>query len=189
MKRTQRNLFVIMTVMALIYVVVIRLPLQLQLWLALGAVGVATILIVWGRDFFIGRFLSARRRWPQAIKRFERFEKCLLVSRWSRLAVVFYLSIYSFDGVAVMRNNIAHCLMNLRDFDNAQRWLREALRRDPQYALAYVNLGTIAALQGKRDQAEREMRKAVQLGFNPLGAQRILRKALEQANASGEHLQ
>jgi tetratricopeptide (TPR) repeat protein len=126
--------------------------------------------------------LTKRRRWEQAIERYERFEKKLLRARWSQLTVVLYLGIYSLDGVAIARNNIGQALMNAGDLDGAVRWLRSALQRDPLYAVPYVNLSVIAAMRKDETTARREMTRAVQLGFNPNSAQRILRRALAAAN-------
>ena len=130
----------------------------------------------------VGRYYSSRRDWAKALVRYQRFEKRLLKSRWRPLLVPLYLSIYTFDGVAVVRNNIGQTLMNQRELDDAERWLLSALQRDPLYPLPYLNLGVIAAMRQQQDLAEREMRKAVHLGYSPTGAQQLLRRALAAAN-------
>jgi hypothetical protein len=56
------------------------------------------------------------------------------------------------------------------------------LQRDPLYPLPYLNLGVIAAMRDQPELAEREMRKAVQLGYSPTGAQKLLRSVLAAAN-------
>ena len=188
MKRTQRNLFIIMTVMVGIYLVLVRLPPRITLWIAGALVAFGLALVVWGRDFFVARRLTKQRRWSEAVQRYEKFEKKLLAAPWPQLTVVLYLSFYTFDGVAVTRNNIAQCLMNAGDLDGAERQLRSALLRDPLYPVAYVNLGVVAGLRGDKKIAEREMLKAVHLGYNPAGAQRILRRALAQANETIDRL-
>ena len=72
--------------------------------------------------------------------------------------------------------------MNQRELDDAERWLRSALQRDPLYPLPYLNLGVIAVMRQRKDLAESEMRKAVHLGYSPTGAQQLLRRALAAAN-------
>ena len=52
----------------------------------------------------------------------------------------------------------------------------------PEYAVPYVNLAVVAATRRDEAGARREMSKAVQLGYSPAGAQRILRRALDRAN-------
>jgi tetratricopeptide (TPR) repeat protein len=179
LKRTQRNLFIIMTVMVGIYLILIRLPPQISLGIAGGIIAFALALFLWGRDFFIARHHTKRRQWSEAAKRYELFEKKLLASPWPWLTVPLYLGIYTFDGVAIARNNIAQSLINAEDLDGAERWLRAALLRDPLYPVPYINLGVIAAMRRDKQTAEREMLKALRLGYNPAEAQRLLRRALE----------
>ena len=183
MKRTQRNLSIIITAIALAYLVLIRLP----LWFALGAAALLVVtgivLAILGRDFMIGRYRASRRDWQQALTRYQRFEKKLIKSRLGVLLAPLYLSIYSFDGVAVVRNNIGQALMNLKELDQAEASLRSALQRDPLYPLPYLNLGFIAAMRHQPELAEREMRRAVQLGYSPTIAEKLLRSALAEANA------
>lgn len=185
MKRPQRYLFIIMTVMVAIYLLLTRLPAAaaLALLVVLAIYGLA--LVIWGRDLLLGRRHSSRREWRKAIERYERFEKKLLKFAWPKLTVALYLGIYSLDGVAIARNGIAHSLLNAGDLDQAVPWLRSALQRDPYYAVPYVNLAVIAAKRGDEQTAMREMTKAVQLGFNPQNAQRILRKVLENPTDPG----
>jgi tetratricopeptide (TPR) repeat protein len=182
MKRTQRNLFIIMAAMVAFYSIVTRLPWQAALAVAGAALIAFFALVIWGRDYFVARRHARRREWPQAVERYQRFERKLLAAPWRRATVVLYLGIYTFDGVAIARNNIGQVYMNAEDLDQAVRWLRSALQRDPQYAAPYVNLAVIAAMRRDEANARREMSRAVQLGYSPAGAERILRRALARAN-------
>lgn len=181
MKRTQRNLFIIMAAMVAFYSIVTRLPWQAALAAAGAVLVVFIVMVIWARDFFIGRRHARRREWAKAVERHQRFEQKLLKARWRRATVVLYLGIYTFDGVAIARNNIGQALMNAGELDKAVAWLRSALLRDPLYAVPYVNLSVIAAMRGDESAARREMSKAVHLGYSPAGAQRILRRALAKA--------
>ncbi len=183
-KRPQRNLFIIMSVMMALYLIVTRLPFAIVVWMLGGCLLGVVALCIWGRDVFIGRHHTRRRKWEQAAERYRTFEAKLLTARWHRLAIVLYLSIYTFDGVAIARNNVAQSLINLGDLDGAEQWLRRAIQRDPLYALPYLNLGVVAAERGDTNRAAREIGKAVQLGFNPQDAQRLLRRLLAKHNAS-----
>jgi tetratricopeptide (TPR) repeat protein len=182
MKRPQRNLLIILSALAVAWLVLLRLPFTLALWLAVALVVFGFGLVVYGRDFMIGRYRTGKREWRKAIDSYSRFERKLLASRLSVALVPVYLSLYSFDGVAIARNNIAQSLMNLNELDEAVRWLRSALQHDPLYAVPYTNLGTIAALRGDSATAQLEFRRAVELGFSPAGAQALLRRALAKAN-------
>jgi tetratricopeptide (TPR) repeat protein len=177
-KRPQRNLFVIMSVMMAVYLIVIRLPFEIVTWmLAACLVGFAA-LSIWGRDFLIGGRCSRQRRWQEAAERYKKFEAKLLAAPWRNLAIVLYFGIYTFDGVAIARNHVGQSLINLGDLDGAEQWLRRAMQRDPLYALPYLNLGVVAALRGDQQRATRQIGKAVQLGFNADDAQRLLRRLL-----------
>ncbi|MGH8177817.1 MAG: tetratricopeptide repeat protein [Steroidobacter sp.] len=182
MKRTQRNLFIIMAAMVAFYSIVTRLPWQAALSVAAAVLVAFIAMAIWGRDYFIGRRHTRRRDWARAVESYQRFEKKLLSAPWHRATVVLYLGIYSFDGVAITRNNIAQSLMNAGELDRAVAWLRSALLRDPLYAAPYVNLSVIAAMRRDEATARREMQKAVHLGFSPAAAQRILRLALEKGS-------
>jgi tetratricopeptide (TPR) repeat protein len=109
----------------------------------------------------------------------------LLAGSWRRATVLVYLSIYTFDAIAIVRNEIAQSLMNLDEFEVAERWLKEALDRDLQFAPAYVNLGAIAAIRRDAVTARKQISRAVHLGYSPEGAQQVLRRALARGNAAG----
>ncbi len=185
MKRPQRYLFTIMTVLVAVYLFLTRLPGIASLVL-LGALVLFVIgAVIWGRDLLIARRHSKKKNYQKAQERYERFEKKALRARWSRAAVVLYPNIYSFDGVAVTRNYIAQDLVKQKDFDRAVVWLRAALQHDPLYPVPYVNLSVIAASRGDSNTAKREMTKAVQLGFDPAAANRLLQRALNERENSG----
>jgi tetratricopeptide (TPR) repeat protein len=180
MKRTQRNLFIIMAAMVAFYSVVSRLPGMAALAVlavALIAIGVLAIL---AREYFASKRLIRRRQWQAAIEKLKKLEQKLQRASWQRASSVLYLNVYTFDGVALIRNQIAQCFMNLEDHDQAVRWLRSALLRDPHFAIPYVNLALIAAQRKDEATARREMSRAVQLGFNPARASNLLRRALEE---------
>src|SRR5690606_33489776 len=97
-KRPQRYLFIIMTVMVAVYLLLTRLPGEAGLALLAALVLFALVVCIWGRDWFIARHHTKRRRWAQAVERYERFEKKMLKARWPKLTVILYLGIYSLDG-------------------------------------------------------------------------------------------
>ena len=190
MKRPQRNLSVILSALAVLWLVGLRLPPIASLWLAVALFVFGFGLVLYARDFLIGRYRTSKLDWRKAIESYSRFEKKLLASRWSGVLIPIHLSLYTFDGVAIARNNIAQSFMNLKELDEAVRWLRSALQRDPLYAIPYVNLGTIAALRDDEQTAKLEFRRAVELGFSPARAQALLRRALAKANtAAGKKLE
>ena len=188
MKRPQRNLFIIMSLMVMIYLLATRLPGIVVLYLGAIVLALTLVFMLWSRDFLIGRYRSRQRRWQEAAERYQKFEAKLLEVRWTQWVAVLFLSLYTFDGVAICRNNIAQSLMNLRELDTAEQWLRRALQRDPLYALPYLNLGVVAALRGDKERAVREFGRAVQLGYSPEGAQRLFRQVAARINENAGKL-
>lgn len=183
MKRTQRNLFLIMTAMVVLYLLLTRLPPPIALGLLGALFGVALLLGLLSLDYFIARRHEKRRRWRQAIARYEKFENKLVKGRWRQVTVLLYFGIYTFDALAIVRNRLAECLIGLEDFDAAEPWLRAALERDLDNPAPYVNLAVIAALHRDRATAHRQMSRAVHLGFSPQTAQQILHRANARADA------
>jgi tetratricopeptide (TPR) repeat protein len=181
MKRPQRHLLAILSALAVLWIVLIRLPPLISLWLIVAAVVFGFGLAMFARDYLAGRWNFRRRDWRKALVRFETFEKKVRETRLGFVLIPIYTSIYSFDGVAIARNNIAQCLVKLDALDDAERWLRSSLQRDPFYPVPYTNLGTIAALRGDTAGAQLAFRRAVELGFSPAAARELLRRALAQA--------
>ena len=72
MKRPQRNLFVILSALAVLWLVLIRVPALAALWLLVALFVFWLGLSLYARDLFIGRYRSNRRRWREAIESYER---------------------------------------------------------------------------------------------------------------------
>lgn len=184
MKRPQRNLTIIMSVLVAVYLLLTRLPLRA----AFALLGVMLLFLLgaafFGRDLLIARWHSRRKKFDKALQRYERFERALKRSSWNAWAIVLFPNIYSFDGIAVARNHVAQELIKMKDIDRAVVWLRAALQHDPLYPVPYVNLAVVCAMRADAVNAKREMTKAVQLGFNPISAQRILQRALAKQRDS-----
>src|SRR5262249_3936005 len=123
-----------------------------KLWALLGLALVFAVVVILGRETLVGRYHIRQREWRAAIAHLLRFERSLLSGPLPRARTLLYMSIYTLDGVAVVRNNLGFCHLNLRDFDEAERWLNRALERDSGYALPHVNLGVLASMRGDRDE-------------------------------------
>jgi tetratricopeptide (TPR) repeat protein len=186
MKRPQRNLLIILSALAVFWLMLLRLPPMITLWLAVAMLVFGFGLLLYARDFLVGRYRTGKQEWRQAIDSYARFEKKLASSRMSVILLPIYLSIYTFDGVAIARNNMAQSLVQLNELDEALRLFRSALQRDPMFAAPYTGLGTIAALRGDAATAQLEFRRAVELGFNPMRAQELLRRALAKASKASD---
>src|SRR5262245_37061183 len=162
MKRTHRNLLLIAIVCGAILLAPRWLPPRMGIWVFGAIAVVAALLVFFGRNFLVARYHMRKRAFSDALPLFRRFEQQLTANPLRVLLTPLYFGIYTFNGIALTRNNIGVCLMNQGELDEAEHVLRTALALDPQYAIAFVNLGVIAGLRGDAVEAERHMRKAVE---------------------------
>lgn len=183
LKRPQRYLLMILSSLAVAWTVLRLLPLKVALWFALAPVAIVLVLVLWARHQFAGRWHARRRHWDKAVASYQRYEKMLLINRFSGWLAPLHLGVHTLDGVARTRNSIAEALMQMRKADEAEGWLRASLQRDPLYAVPYTNLGAIAAWRGQDAMARRHFQKAVDLGFSPVVAEQLYQRARQKARA------
>lgn len=188
MKRPQQILLMLLSSAAVAWLVLRLMPPVVALGVGAAFILMTLVLMIWARQLLIGRYRSRRRQWQKAIESYQRFEKMLLTNRYSSLLMPLYLGIYTLDGVAITRNHIAGALMHLEKLEDAEGWLRSALQRDPLYAIAYVNLGLIAAIRKEESAARRYFSRAVELGYSLANAQQLLARALARGKAVLEDL-
>jgi tetratricopeptide (TPR) repeat protein len=178
LKRPQRNLLMILSSIAVIWLLLRLLSWKVALGVAAALFVLALILMVVARHFLLGRYRSSRRKWEGAIASYRRFEQMLLTRKFGSIVSPLFLGVYTLDAVAVTRNHIGHALIQQRKLDEAEGWLRSALQRDPLYPVPYIELGTIAALRGQASFARQQFKKAVELGYSPARAQELLARLL-----------
>jgi tetratricopeptide (TPR) repeat protein len=117
------------------------------------------------RDYFAGRRLLMQGQAQEAIPLLEAFlEK---VRRRPALRHLVWLgwAIHTPSIEAMTLNNLGSAAMVLGDMERSEAWLREALRADPRYGIAYGNLSLLAAHRGDAEEAERLMAEARRLGM------------------------
>ncbi len=178
LKRPQRNLLMILSSIAVIWLLLRLLPWKVALGVGAALLALTLIVMAIAWRFLLGRLHARKRRWDRAIESYQRFEKMLLTRRIGGFVSPLFLGIYTLDGVAVTRGHIGYALIQQRKVDEAEGWLRSSLQRDPLYPVPYVYLGTIAALRGQANFAREHIRKAVELGYSPARAQQTLAKML-----------
>jgi tetratricopeptide (TPR) repeat protein len=184
MKRVQRIAAGYLIIGVAVFAVLTALPARTQPWIVAAIVTAFAAIVFWSRDFLVARYYMRRREWRKAIALFAAFENVLLTRPLPRLRTLLYSGFYTFDGVALTRNNIGVAHMNLSELDEAERWLRRALERDANYAVACVNLGAVALLRRDDAEARRNFERAVSLGFSSTGAQLVARRILARANVA-----
>jgi tetratricopeptide (TPR) repeat protein len=164
-------------------------PLVIERWSYAGPILVAVTVVlvfglIYGRHFFLARFLGSKKLWHEAIAHYETFESRAKKLNLGRLTLPLFLSVYTYDGVALAKNNMAFCYMNLRVLDQAKRLCLEALEIDSKYAVPHVNLGIIAALQNDAATAAARLERGYLLGYRNQGAQEQVRRILARLNVA-----
>ena len=182
MKRPQRNLLLFVFILC-IPLIADKLGVQ-KYALVFSSSMVILILVIGllGKDYFIARYKTKQRDWEGAINRYQKFETFLTRLRIGNFYIPVCYSLYTYNGFALVKNNIAHILMNTQELQGAKQLLLEALELDKLYALPHVNLAVIAAIEGNADEALREADLAKQLGFRGKGLQPLIRKILATTN-------
>ena len=182
MKRPQRNLLLFLS---LLIIPSISRALDIQLYafiFSIIAVTLAVLMIFLGKDYFVARFKIKYKNWSSAVESFSKFESFLDKLHALHLKVPFFFSLYTYNGKALTKNNIAFCYMNSGKITEAKRLLAESIELDRLYAIPHVNLAIIAAMEGDADRASSEANIAKELGFRGKGAQLIIRRILVSAN-------
>ena len=152
--------------------------------IAVAVVILVGLTLVFGWHFFVGRSRCAKQDWRAAISHFETFEGTARRLTLGPISLPLFMSLYTFNGVALAKNNLAFCFMNSGELEKARRSCNEALEIDPEYALPHVNLGIIAAFQGRPDAAANHLQRGFDLGYRDRGVQRQVRRILEATNVT-----
>ena len=149
---------------------------------AFAAYFIVTVTV--GREFFVGRRHTKHKRWEEAAICFVLFEKRLLTSQWRRSMSVVFSGMYTYDGVALARNNLGAVRLDQGRNDEAEAALLRSLERDPLYATPHANLAILAALKGDAPRAKEESEKARALGYRTRGLQKKIRSLLAGFNSA-----
>jgi tetratricopeptide (TPR) repeat protein len=135
-----------------------------------------------GKDFFIARYKTKKRKWNEAIASYQKFEIVLEKLHSMNFKLPVFMSMYTYNGFSLVKHNIAHCYINNGNRQEAKRLLLEAISLDKDNALPYVGLAFLAAMEGESETANREYEKARSLGFRNKGFQKIIQKILAGTN-------
>lgn len=169
MHRTRR--YQLLYVLAALFL--LALAFLVYLWADVaGLLAFAVLLLIPGRiggrylsNLFLSRKRFDQRRFNEAIDAGNAFLDDLQRQAWRRHFIYFHYAFYSWDVEAMAHNNIGAARMELGDLDRAERDLRYALQRDPDYPLPYFNLGIIAHVRGDAAEGERLISVAAEKGY------------------------
>lgn len=104
-------------------------------------------------------YRRAMERYKRGMDFVEEWEKCITVLELERKNLSHY--------TAVSHHNIGVIHARQSRYDQATLHFREALKIDPNYALAAFNLGVTLERQGDPVQAQIYIQKAHDLGYEP----------------------
>ncbi len=180
--RPQRNMALSVVMMVALIALGPRLPGPVMSAVSvMGMVALVSVVLL-GRVFFRGRSLMGEKKWDEAATAMAAFELEQSSSPWRRRLAFLYLGFYSYDGVAVARNNLGAIRLEQERLEDAQRHFERALESDPLYAIPWANLAVLGAKRGDRARVEACRARAHELGFRRRGFQKILDELLSKAS-------
>jgi len=175
----------------LLYVLAVLILLALVgltcLWAGVaGLVAAAVLLVLPGRvggyylgDLFRGRKLIDQLLFNQGIDASKAFLADVQRQPWRRHFIYCHYAFYTWDVEAMAHNNIGAGHMELGDLDEAERDLRYALQKDPDYPLPYFNLGVIAYVRGDATAGDRLILVAGEKGYTGGQVDRLISRVAE----------
>jgi TolA-binding protein/lipopolysaccharide biosynthesis regulator YciM len=72
-----------------------------------------------------------------------------------------YLKLYSISNNQFYLSYFLNCLVELKDFENAEKFLKKEIKRNPQNTSLYVEYGSVLKVQNKNDKAIEQFDLAV----------------------------
>jgi Tfp pilus assembly protein PilF len=125
-----------------------------------------TIMLIWGAANFLERRSRVQRGLAAAA-----CIACLVLTwrqagYWANSGTLFQHAVDVTTGNYIADNNLAQYYLTQMRNDDARGPVMEALRLNPNYPEAHVNLATILRRTGQMDESEREYRVAI--GLQPL---------------------
>jgi len=125
-------------------------------------------------DLLRGRALMARRDFAGGLASTQRFLESCHQRPWIRHAIWGAYGVYTLDVVAMGLNNAGAALTELGRLDEAEAFLEEARRQDPNYPMPVFNLARIAKLRGNDEQVTALAEEARKLGMPGSRLDRLL---------------
>jgi Tfp pilus assembly protein PilF len=148
-----------------------------------------TIILAWGAVDLLGRYPHQRK--AVAAAAVAAVCTCLVLtaiqaSYWANSGLLFQHAVDVTTGNYIAANNLADYYLTQMRTEEARAPVLEALRLNPYYPEAHVNLATILRRTGRMDESEREYREAIQLQPINAGAHAGYGALLLQENRAGE---
>jgi tetratricopeptide (TPR) repeat protein len=188
-KRPQRNILLFVTTVVGYFLINDYLSSMVKLTLGTALVIFGCLLAILCKDFLIARSKTKKHDWEGAIEHYNKFERSLEYYQQHGINLPIFMSIYTYNGIALTNNNRAQCYMNVHRTQDAKNNLEFAVRLDKLYATPHINLAILAAQKGNESSAMKELEIARELGYKVEGSQRLIRTYLAKVNeAIGDRL-
>lgn len=164
--------FKLLYVLAVVFVGLLVVAIYVRTGIV-SLVAAAILLIVPGRigghylgNLFRSRKLISLSRFDEAIEAGKAFLEELRRQPWRRHFIYCFFGFYTWDVEAMARNNIGAARMQLGDIEKAERDLRDALEKDPDFPIAYFNLAIIAYVRDDTVRGDNLISVAAEKGYS-----------------------
>ena len=182
MKRPQRNILLLVTTVFGYFLIDDHLSSNVKLSLGIALIVFGVLLAILCKDFLIARSRTKKHDWEGAIEHYNKFEMSIKSHQQRGINLPIFMSLYTFDGIALTNNNRAQCYMNVHRNQDAKNDLEFAVSLDKLYAIPHINLAILAAQKGDEPGAKKELELAQELGYKAKGAQKLIRSYLAKVN-------
>ena len=127
------------------------------------------------QDFYTGRTYMNKNNLDKALYHFLQFERCIEEKPWKKTILWMTWSVYTIDILAMVKHNISCIYINKKQYEEAEKYITEALSIDNKYPLPYLNRSIINMANGKKEKCIDNIEKSIKLGMNNSKVDKIIK--------------
>ena len=127
------------------------------------------------QDFYTGRKYMNKNDLDKALYHFLQFERCIEEKPWKKTILWMTWSVYTIDILAMVKHNISCIYINKKQYEEAEKYIKEALNSDNKYPLPYLNRSIINMANGKKEECINNIEKSIKLGMNNSKVDKIIK--------------
>ncbi|AIN93704.1 tetratricopeptide repeat protein [Treponema putidum] len=127
------------------------------------------------QDFYTGRMYMDKNDFDKALYYFLKFELCIEEKPWKKAILWLTWPIYTVDALAMVKHNISSIYISKGEYEEAEKYIKDALSIDNKYPLPYLNLSVINMANDKKEEAMNNIKKSIKLGMNNSKVDKIIR--------------
>ena len=91
------------------------------------------------QDFYTGRKYMNKNDLDKALYHFLQFERCIEEKPWKKTILWMTWSVYTIDILAMVKHNISCIYINKKQYEEAEKYIKEALNIDKSIKLGMNN--------------------------------------------------